>query len=89
MATPHPVVSIGVPVYNTERFIAGALDSLLAQSYPNYELLVMDDASTDSTPEIIASVGGLLTVVRQEQNVGQFANVNAGIARARAKWHST
>jgi len=52
MTSPIPLVSIGLPVYNGERFIAGAIDSLLAQDYAQIELIVSDNASTDRTPEI-------------------------------------
>ena len=47
-----PVVSIGVPVYNGERFVQRALVSLLAQDFGDLEVVVSDNASTDCTPEI-------------------------------------
>jgi glycosyltransferase involved in cell wall biosynthesis len=47
-----PLLSIGVPVYNGERHLAEALESALAQDYPNLEVVIADSASTDSTPEI-------------------------------------
>lgn len=47
-----PPVSIGVPVYNGERFLALALDGLLAQTYPDFELIISDNGSTDGTAEI-------------------------------------
>ena len=47
-----PLVSIGIPVYNGERYIRRSLDSLLAQDYANVELIVSDNASTDDTPNI-------------------------------------
>lgn len=50
----HPLMSIGVPVYNEEKHLAEALDSLLAQDYENIEIMILDNASTDSTPEICA-----------------------------------
>ena len=80
-----PLVSIIVPVFNGEKYLKQCLDSLLAQSYPNYELLVMDDASTDGTPGIVASYGDRLTVVRQARNRGGYANMNDGIALARGE----
>jgi GT2 family glycosyltransferase len=75
-------VSIVVPVYNGERYLRESLDSILAQSYPRVEVLVMDDASTDATPAILAGYADRVVVVRQPTNKGQFANVNDGIARA-------
>jgi glycosyltransferase involved in cell wall biosynthesis len=50
-----PRVSIGLPVYNSERFLAEALDSLLAQTFEDFELVISDNASTDRTPEICSS----------------------------------
>ncbi|MBL0125035.1 MAG: glycosyltransferase [Betaproteobacteria bacterium] len=44
-----PVISIGVPVYNTERFIGEALDSLLAQTFTDFEIVISDNTSTDRT----------------------------------------
>lgn len=52
MMEEYPLVSIGLPVYNTEKTIVRALDSLLAQRYPNFEIIVSDNASTDKTTEI-------------------------------------
>ena len=52
MVNSKPLVSIGMPVYNGERFIRHALDSLLAQDYVNFELIISDNASTDGTQEI-------------------------------------
>ena len=52
MTTTQPLVSIGLPVYNGERDLGHALESLLAQSYTNFELNISDNASTDRTPDI-------------------------------------
>ena len=49
--TGQPLVSIGMPVYNGERYVDEALRSLLAQDYPNLEIVVSDNASTDQTAE--------------------------------------
>ena len=53
MATPR--VSIAVPVYNGERYVAQALDSLLAQTYTDFELVIVDNCSTDGTEDICRS----------------------------------
>jgi glycosyltransferase involved in cell wall biosynthesis len=76
----HPLVSIIVPVFNGERFLRESLDSILAQTYPRIEVLVMDDASTDGTPSILASYGDRIKVVRQPANRGIYSNMNDGIA---------
>jgi len=79
---PAPFVTIIVPVYNGERYLRDSLDSIIAQTYTNLEILVMDDASNDESPGIIASCGDKIKSYRQLKNVGQFANVNSGISRA-------
>ena len=48
----HPIVSIGLPVYNGEDFLKYALDSLLSQTFRDFELIISDNASTDNTPKI-------------------------------------
>src|SRR4051812_4918129 len=50
----NPLVSIGMPVYNGERHIREALDSLLRQDYRHFELIILDNASTDRTGEVCA-----------------------------------
>ena len=81
-----PLVSIVVPVYNGELYLRQSLDSILNQTYPHTEVLVMDDASTDDTPEIIASHGSRVRSYRQPQNRGQFETVNDGITMAQGRY---
>ncbi len=94
MASPHPVVSLGVPVYNTERFIAGALDSLLAQTFADFELIISDNASTDGTREICESYAARdsrIRYIRQSENIGLPRNWNAVVHAASGeffKWAS-
>lgn len=85
MRTDTPLVSILVPSYNGARYLRQALDSLLAQTYPRIEIILLDDASSDETPEIAAEYAGRVGYVRQPLNLGQFGNVNDGIARARGE----
>ena len=79
-------VSVIVPVFNGEKYIRESLDSILAQTYPPLEILVMDDASTDSTPSILRSYGDRLQVIRQDKNRGIYGNANDGIARAQGDY---
>jgi glycosyltransferase involved in cell wall biosynthesis len=86
-ATPErcgrgPLVSVLVPTFNGAKFLCEALDSILAQTYGNIEVILLDDASTDDTPEIAARYAGRITYVRQPTNRGIYDNVNAGIERA-------
>ena len=77
-----PLVSIVVPVWNGEAHLRESLDSILAQTYPQLEVIVVDDASTDSTPEILASYGDRIRVHRQQSTRGIYGNANDGIALA-------
>jgi glycosyltransferase involved in cell wall biosynthesis len=68
-------VTIMIPTYNQVAFISEAIDSALAQTYPNLEVIVGDDASTDSTPEIVAKINDpRLKYVRNISNLGRTAN---------------
>jgi glycosyltransferase involved in cell wall biosynthesis len=72
-----PKVSIGMPVYNGEPFIREALDSLLAQTFTDFELIISDNASTDGTEAICreyASKDARIRYVRQEENRGALSN---------------
>jgi glycosyltransferase involved in cell wall biosynthesis len=84
--TDRPLVSIIVPVFNGERYLRESLDSIVNQTYPNVEILVMDDASTDSTPEIIASYGERVRCYRQPQNKRQYQNVNEALGMVEGKY---
>jgi hypothetical protein len=85
MTRTGPLVSVVVPVYNGAVHLRESLDSILAQTYGNIEVIVMDDASTDETPAIVASYGDRVRSFRQPANVGQFDNVNEGIGHARGE----
>jgi glycosyltransferase involved in cell wall biosynthesis len=80
------LVSIVVPVFNGERFVVESLDSILAQTYPNIEVIVVDDASTDSTADILAAYGDRIRVIRQPETRGIYANANTGIEVARGEY---
>jgi alpha-1,6-rhamnosyltransferase len=73
-----PLVSGFMPAYNVEEFLVEAVETMLAQDYPNFECVVVDDGSTDSTPEILARYPQL-KVVRQE-NMGRSGACNTAIA---------
>lgn len=82
MPSPTTPVSVIIPTHNRAGFLARAIDSVLAQTYADFELIVVDDGSTDGTPELLASYGKKLTVLRQD-NHGPAAARNAGIKIAR------
>src|ERR1700739_203957 len=72
-------VSIVINNYNYARFLRDAIDSALAQTYSNVEVVVVDDGSTDDSPEIIASYGSRVSAVLKP-NGGQASAFNAGFA---------
>lgn len=84
-APAQPLVSIVVPTFNGARYLREALDSIAGQTYPRTEILVMDDASSDETEEIVASYGARIAYHRQSQTRGIYANANDGIAIARGE----
>ncbi len=79
-----PLVSVILDNYNYGRFLAQSIDSVLNQTYKNFELIVVDDGSTDNSREIIESYKERLIAIFQE-NAGQEAAFNAGIERARGE----
>jgi glycosyltransferase involved in cell wall biosynthesis len=84
--TSGPLVSVIVPVYNGERHLRESLDSVLAQTHPHLEVLVLDDASTDSTPQIVESYGSAVRHVRQNETQGIYENANTGISLATGEY---
>jgi glycosyltransferase involved in cell wall biosynthesis len=81
-----PRISICIPSYNSVRFLAEAIESALAQDYPDLEVVVCDNASTDGTPELCARYSDArLRVCRFEELVGQAANWNRCLELARGE----
>mgnify|MGYP001145251844 FL=1 len=83
-----PEVSIGLPVYNGELFLKKALESLLNQTYSNFELIISDNNSTDSTQKICqeyAKNDKRIHYVRQEKNLGAFSNFYFVLNKAKGK----
>lgn len=87
-----PLVSMGMPVFNGERFLERTLQVLLAQTFEDFELVVVDNASTDRTAEILADHAARdarIRVVRNPQNIGAAPNWNRAFELTRApffKW---
>lgn len=76
-----PLVSIVIPSYNKERFLAAAIDSALSQTYPSIEVVVVDDGSTDASIEVAERYADRIQLIRIE-NSGVSAARNAGIMAA-------
>jgi glycosyltransferase involved in cell wall biosynthesis len=83
------LVSVVMPVWNGSEYLALAIDSLLAQSYAAWELLVVDDGSTDATPEIVRGYRDERVKYHRQENRGQAAALNAGLDRASGEFVTT
>lgn len=81
----EPLISVVIPAYNSARFIGEALSSVLAQTFTDYEIIVVDDGSTDDTREVVGALGDRVRLVSQK-NAGAGAARNRGIAAARGTW---
>lgn len=79
------MVSTLIPVFNGENYIAEAIDSAIAQRGVENEVIVIDDGSTDDTPEILSSYGDAIRLIRQE-NAGHVAARNRGAELANGQW---
>jgi len=80
-----PQVSVNIPTYNRGRVIKEAIDSVLAQDYTEFELIVVDDGSTDHTSDVLDSYRNVIKVLSQK-NRGVSAARNRGIAEASGKF---
>lgn len=81
-----PVVSIGIPVYNGDNYLAKAIDSVLGQTFPNLELIICDNASSDRTQEICehyARQDARVRYIRNERNLGAGPNYDLAFHRSR------
>ena len=77
----EPIVSVVIPVYNHEEYIRESVESALSQDYDNLEVIVVDDGSTDATPEVLKTFGSRIRYIRQK-NKGTAAALNTGIRHA-------
>jgi|TARA_B100001750_G_scaffold129453_1_gene102916 glycosyltransferase involved in cell wall biosynthesis len=80
-----PKISIGIPVYNGEKFIRKCIESVLQQTNRNFELIISDNASTDSSPEIckeFLNKDNRITFVRQNKNMGRLWNFHFLVKKA-------
>lgn len=84
-----PSVSVGLPVFNGERYLAAAIEAHLAQTFRDFELVVRDNASTDGTEAIARAAAARdprVRYLRLTENVGALANFNGLVAEARGRF---
>jgi glycosyltransferase involved in cell wall biosynthesis len=78
----EPLISVIIPVYNGEKYITEAINSVLRQNYENIEILVINDGSTDNTLEVLKTFGNKIKIFSKE-NKGPSAARNVGLKNAR------
>lgn len=82
-----PEISVLLPVYNAERFLAKAIDSILVQTFENWELIIVDDASTDSSLQLIEKYNDpRIVLLVNNKNRGISSSLNRAVAQARGRY---
>jgi glycosyltransferase involved in cell wall biosynthesis len=81
-----PLISVIIPVYNGEKYLAECLDSIAAQEYPNMELIVIDDGSTDGTMDVVNAHPLAKTVVSLTPNQGVYKARNLALSMAKGEF---
>ena len=83
----EPLVSVIMAAYNSEKFVGAAIESILAQTYNNFELLIIEDASTDRTDSVIKSYRDIrIRVLSNEHNSGTLYCMQRGVEEAKGKY---
>jgi glycosyltransferase involved in cell wall biosynthesis len=80
------LVSVIMPVFNGERFLRQAIESVFAQTYRNWELIAVNDGSTDGSAAILADYGAKIRVFHHQENLGAASARNRAIFAARGEW---
>ena len=84
-----PLVSICIPTYNGSQYLEACLDSVLSQSYPDFEVVIVDDQSSDNTWDLLnqyAARDNRIRLFRNEQNLGLVGNWNRCLELAQGEW---
>ena len=85
----EPKVSVIIPCYNGEKYISEAIESVLNQTYQNWELIIVDDRSTDNSKDIVrkyTTINNKITLIEHKYNKGIAKTKNTGIANAKGKY---
>ncbi|NJR40488.1 MAG: glycosyltransferase family 2 protein [Leptolyngbyaceae cyanobacterium CSU_1_4] len=85
----NPIVSVCIPTYNGEKYFKSCLDSVLSQTFSDFELLIIDDQSTDTTVSIAqeyAKQDSRIRIIQNPQNLGLVGNWNRCIELSRGEW---
>ncbi len=83
----NPEISVIIPAYNCEQYINKAIESVLKQTFNNFEIIVIDDGSQDNTYQIANSYKDeRISIIRNQQNLGVSTARNFGIEEAKGNW---
>ena len=83
----NPLISVVLPVFNVEQYIEECIESILNQSYVFFELLIIDDCSTDNTLEILRSFkDNRINIIEKSNNKGLVDSLNLGLDLAKGKY---
>ncbi|PKG51718.1 glycosyltransferase family 2 protein [Olleya sp. 1-3] len=87
MKSKQPLISVILPVYNVERYVKEAMDSILNQTVQDFEILVIDDCSTDNTLVVIEAIeDSRIKIIKKEANKGLIDSLNLGFSLAKGKY---
>ncbi|MBX7185637.1 MAG: glycosyltransferase family 2 protein [Vicinamibacteria bacterium] len=85
-APAHPRVSVVIPLFQKAPYIRRALDSVFRQTLEEFEVIVVDDGSTDEAPQVLAAIDDRRLTVHRQEHAGVSAARNAGVSLSRASW---
>ena len=89
MSKSNPTISVVMPVYNSAKYLSSSIESILNQTFSNFELIIIDDSSTDSTSQIIKKYIKLdkrIITVKNKTNLGICNSLNTGLRLAKGKY---
>ena len=81
-----PLISVIIPLYNKRDFILGTIDSVLKQKYGDYEIIVVDDGSTDDSISVVETISDNRLRLFRKQNGGPSSARNYGVQQAKGDW---
>ena len=87
MESNLPLITVLMPVYNGAKYLNEAIDSILNQTFSDFELLIIDDGSTDQSIDLIKAYNDpRIKLIVNKKNIGQSATLNKGLELARGKY---